>query len=223
MHQTLHTTTITFPEIQLQTRDAHKLRGYFGNLFKDQSPLLHNHLESGESQYRYPLVQYKITDKTPMLLGINEGAELLTDLFLKVQELRINDRTYPILSKNITNKRWDIGLDDDLHQYRYETLWMGLNQENHQKYTRTASEQAKQEQLKRIAISNILAFYKAFNLRLTKEQRIMLNIQVKEKSTRFKDQVMLAFSGGFTTNALLPDFAGLGKSVARGFGTIKKM
>ncbi|NPA46342.1 MAG: CRISPR-associated endonuclease Cas6 [Chlorobi bacterium] len=34
---------------------------------------------------------------------------------------------------------------------------------------------------------------------------------------------MLAFIGMFTTNAVLPDYAGIGKSVARGFGTILKM
>lgn len=220
MHQTILTTTITFPEIKLQARDAHKLRGYFGNMFRDYSPLLHNHLESGQSQYRYPLVQYKVTGHTPMLLGINEGAELLTSLFLKVQQLQLDGQTYPVLSKNIRNQRWQIGLADDLHQYRYETLWMGLNQENHRKYVQTESEQERQEQLKRIAVSNILSFYKAFGLLLPKEQRVLLSLQVQEKSTRFKDQHMLAFSGGFTTNALLPDFAGLGKSVARGFGTV---
>ncbi|TXK33286.1 DNA repair protein [Pontibacter qinzhouensis] len=220
MQQTIHTTAITFPEIQLQTRDAHKLRGYFGNLFREHSPLLHNHLESGQSQYRYPLVQYKVTGKTPMLLGLNEGAELLTSLFLKVQELQLDGLTYPVLSKNIRNQRWKIGVDSDLHHYRYETLWMGLNQDNHQRYMQTEPGQERQEQLKRIAISNILAFYKAFDLLLPKEQRIMLSLQVQEKSTRFKDQHMLAFSGGFTTNALLPDFVGLGKSVARGFGTV---
>lgn len=223
MHQTLHTTTITFPEIQLRTRDAHKLRGYFGKLFKEHSPLLHNHLESGESLYRYPLVQYKVTDQIPMLFGLNEGSELLTSLFLKVQELSLEGKVYPVLSKNIHHKRWNIGLDGDLHQYRYETLWMGLNQQNHKKYMQAASGEERQEQLKRIMVSNILAFYKSFGLLLPKEQRILLSLQVREKSARFKDQQMLAFSGGFTTNALLPDFAGLGKSVARGFGTVKKI
>ena len=29
---TLPQTIIRFPEIQLRTRDAHKIRGYFGNL-----------------------------------------------------------------------------------------------------------------------------------------------------------------------------------------------
>jgi len=158
-----------------------------------------------------------------MLFGLNEGAELLTSLFLKVQELCLEGQVYPVLSKNIHHKKWNIGLDDDLHQYRYETLWMGLNQQNHKKYLQAVSVEDRQEQLKRIMVSNILAFYKSFDLLLPKEQRILLNLQVREKSTRFKDQQMLAFSGGFTTNALLPDFAGLGKSVARGFGTVKKI
>ncbi len=56
----IQTTTIRFPEIQLQARDAHKLRGYFGNLFKEHSPLLHNHFEDGSLRYKYSLVQYKI-------------------------------------------------------------------------------------------------------------------------------------------------------------------
>ncbi len=40
-------TIIRFPDLRFQTRDAHKLRGFFGNLFKEYSPLLHNHFEDG--------------------------------------------------------------------------------------------------------------------------------------------------------------------------------
>src|SRR3954453_2232129 len=110
MQQTLHTTTITFPEIQLQARDAHKLRGYFGNLFREHSPLLHNHLESGESAYRYPLVQYKVLDGTPTLVGLNEGADLLISLFLNIKVLEIGGRSYPVLQKNIESKTVNIRL-----------------------------------------------------------------------------------------------------------------
>ncbi|MDZ7899258.1 MAG: CRISPR-associated endonuclease Cas6 [Arcicella sp.] len=34
---------------------------------------------------------------------------------------------------------------------------------------------------------------------------------------------MMAFGGTFMTNALLPDYIGLGKSVSRGFGSIVKL
>ena len=81
----LKITHLTFPDLRLAVRDAHKLRGYFGRVFQEYSPLLHNHLENGGVRYGYPLVQYKVIDGIPMLLGINEGATLLLDLFLRIK------------------------------------------------------------------------------------------------------------------------------------------
>jgi hypothetical protein len=51
----------------------------------------------------------------------------------------------------------------------------------------------------------------------------MANANVVEKQTHFKDQKMLAFSGDFVTNAVLPDLAGIGKAVSRGFGSVQKI
>lgn len=39
---------------------------------------------------------------------------------------------------------------------------------------------------------------------------------------QFKNEKMLGVYGQFTSNALVPDYIGLGKSVSRGFGTIIK-
>ena len=85
---------IKFPEIKLQTRDAHKLRGYFGNLFKEHSPILHNHYDDGRLRYKYPIIQYKVINNVPTLVGIGEGAELLPKLFLKIKELDIDGKKY---------------------------------------------------------------------------------------------------------------------------------
>ena len=116
---------IRFPEIKLKTRDAHKLRGFFGEIFKEHSPLLHNHYNNGSFRYRYPLVQYKVIKEVPMLVGLEEGANLLTELFLKIKEL------YWILLYQINRKNIEISNDprysDSLHSYRFESLWMGLN------------------------------------------------------------------------------------------------
>ena len=49
----------------------------------------------------------------------------------------------------------------------------------------------------------------------------MVNLKItNQRETQFKNNAMLAFEGGFVTNAILPELVGLGKSVARGFGTI---
>jgi hypothetical protein len=243
----LSTTIIKFPEINLLTRDAHKLRGYFGNLFKEHSELLHNHYADGSSKYKYPLVQYKVIDKIPHLVGIEEGGKLLVDLFLKIKTIDIERTVYQVNSKNITNTITEIGDFSKLREYKFETLWMGLNQENHKIYVEMNAQTEKNEFLGKQIQNNILSFYKGVGFYTT--ERIMAMVDrhgcaypqghldthgraypqggsypqgLQEKTTKFKDKTMLAFSGSFVTNAVLPDYIGIGKSVSRGFGTIIK-
>jgi hypothetical protein len=97
---------------------------------------------------------------------------------------------------------------------------MSLNQKNHQRYEK--SDQAEQKKLlERILIGNFLSFFKGMDHFI--ETKIEIDIQFREKQTRFKNNIMLAFEGSFKTNLELPDLIGLGKSVARGFGTIRQV
>lgn len=217
----LNLTRIRFPEIQLQTRDAHKLRGYFGNLFKEYSPVLHNHYEDGSLRYKYPLVQYKVIHHVPMLIGINEGAELLPQLFLKIKSIDIDGQSFPVHSKNIEHEMVEAGFSNDLHTYKFETLWMALNQENYAGY-RELDEKNQRVILNKILVGHILGFFRNIGLELQAHEHLMAKVDVREKSTNFKENKMIAFSGGFVVNALLPGGIGLGKSTARGFGTIMK-
>jgi hypothetical protein len=216
--QEIHQTIVRFPEIQLVSRDAHKLRGFFGRLFQEHSPLLHNHIGSGELLYRYPLVQYKVLDCIPTLIGLNEGADLLIRLFLKIKTLELEGRTYPVLEKNIQSKMIPIGLSNDLHSYRFETLWMALNQKNFSAFIREEEEQ-KLVHLKAILIGNILSFFTAMEYRA--QGAVMAKLKVtRHKEAQFKNNAMMAFEAEFITNSQLPDKIGLGKQTARGFGTI---
>jgi hypothetical protein len=211
---------IQFPDIKLQTRDAHKLRGYFGNLFKEHSPLLHNHYEDGSSRYAYPLVQYKVIERIPVLIGFQEGAELLVSLFLKIREIDIEGQQFPVLAKNVQQTQCTLTVNQQLYNYAFKTLWMALNQENFRKYLQL-DEKEKKNFLNHQLQNNILSFYKGLAFRTS--ERIMVTTQVNEKQTQFKNQSMLAFEGRFTTNAYLPDWAGIGKAVSRGFGTISQI
>ena len=218
----LSLTRVEFPEIELKTRDAHKLRGYFGNVFRSHSPLLHNHYETGELRYRYPLVQYKVLKGIPTLVALGEGAELLADLFLKIRDIEIEGRMYPVTNKHIKSSQWEIGVTNDLRKYQFKTLWMALNQKNHKAYI-LGNANEKSQLLKRILIGNILSFFKNTGLQLGPDQRIMTALEVEERKTTFKDHSMLAFTGTFTANVDLPNLIGIGKSVSRGFGTIHRL
>jgi hypothetical protein len=210
-------TIVRFPDIELLTRDAHKLRGFFGNMFKEHSPLLHNHYSDGKTRYGYPLVQYKVVDKTPTLVGFQEGADLLVSLFLKIREININSKVYPVLSKNIKQNNLELRVNDQLYNYQFKTLWMALNQDNFRDYQQLDDNQ-KISFLNHQLQNNILSFYKGLSFRIS--DRIMAISKLNEKNTLFKDKSMLAFEGEFTSNAFIPDLAGIGKAVSRGFGTV---
>jgi len=210
-------TKITFPNITLDRRDGHKLRGFFGNYFKEHSPLLHNHFDDGQLRFSYPLVQYKVVEGVPMLVGINEGAELLIELFLQMKTLNLYGMEIPIFSKNIESRQLETGLSKQLHSYRFGSLWMALNKNNYSDYCRS-NEMRQAEILQRVLIGNILSFWKGIGYTAT--ETLMVMPSTREKQTRFKDQEMLAFEGGFVANAVLPELVGIGKSVSRGFGVL---
>jgi hypothetical protein len=189
-------------------------------MFKDNSPLLHNHFEDGTNKYAYPLVQYKVINNIPCLVGLLDGAKLLIELFLKIKHIEIDGVGYIVNSKNISTKILEIGSFTKLTEYNFETLWIALNQKNHKLYLEIKNNDDKNEFLNKQLQNNILSFYKGIGFVAT--ERIMVAGKYSEKSTQFKNKQMLAFSGSFTTNATIPDFVGLGKSVSRGFGTVSK-
>jgi hypothetical protein len=213
---------ISFPEVRLEQRAASQLRGFFGNYFREHSPLLHNHYDDGRLRYKYPLVQYKVLGGTPVLVGLQEGAKLLTSLFCSIQTLHIGEREYTVLERDISYKVAPVGWTAELNDYQFASLWLPLNQQMYPDYQQKDGPE-RRSMLARILTGNILSFYKGIGLFLPASKRINVAMRPrKEHLTGFKNQVMTGISGGFTANVMLPDFIGLGKSVSRGYGAIVK-
>lgn len=211
---------IRFPEMYLKTRDAHKLRGFFGNLFKEHSSLLHNHYQNGDFKYEYPKVQYKVIENIPTLVGIGEGATLLTELFLRINHVNIENKEFEVNSKDIGFVNYTCGYSKELIDYKFATLWLALNQKNYRVY-KSYDERDKSSFLQKVLIGHILNFYSSISLKLKDHERLFSKVNVSERSTKFKGYKMIAFKGSFSVNAFLPMNIGLGRSVSRGFGTIK--
>jgi hypothetical protein len=215
----MHQTTITFPELRLSPRDGHKLRGYFSQLFGEQSDLWHNHNEEGKPIYRYPLIQYKVVRRQPMLIGLGEGAPLLIQHFMAVSEIDIDGLRLPVHSKQAKSRVVNIGVDGQLHRYQFENPWFALNQEHFVSYQKLSARE-QEEKLRSILVGHILAFFKGVDH--WEEQSIMTTLlEIKPVAAKFKNRSMMMFKGGFVSNVLLPDYIGLGKSVSRGFGSIR--
>jgi hypothetical protein len=198
-----------------------KLRGFFANNFGEYT-LLHNHLNDNKLFYKTPLIQYKILDNMPFVLGINEGAEILQKIYEDINYIKINYEEYKITEKIIIFRTDYYGISNTNISYTFITPWLALNQINYEKYLKLGLQEKRKELLEHILIGNIISMSKSFNY--TVSEKIKANLfQYQEVQTKFKGIPLLGFLATFSVNFNIPDFWGIGKSISKGFGTIKKL
>lgn len=212
-------------EDELPVRYGHKLRGFFANNLKNV--LFHQHKEDGSLRYKYPLIQYKIIDNTPLILGLGEGAEEIINHFLDIEELKIANKRYLQPAGRLKVDQEDLFINNnyDMPAYKYNfiTPWLGLSQKNYKKYKNNyldAAADKKMRFLKKLIIGNILSFAKGIDWWI--EEEIVVEAKLEEISVQFKNEDMIGFKGYFYSNIYLPGLIGLGKSTSRGFGSISR-
>lgn len=200
--------------------NAAKLRGFFATEFNNYV-LLHQHNGDGFI-YKYPLVQYKMINNVPLILGAKEGANVLENIYNKYHSIRLNSHIYEIVEKVINVKEEEFGIWAKNSSYSFLTPWLALNEENHKRYLQLVSWQVKKEFLAKILVGNIISMSKG--LGYTVPEPIKANIlKIQEVSASLKGTPMLGFLGTFSVNFEIPDYFGIGKSVSRGFGTVKRI
>lgn len=221
--KTLKIALLSLTNIRLKYSQTHKFRGYIGTLFKEYD-LIHNHDPStGKNIYRYPLIQFKIIDKIPVILAITDKAvKIFADIFMNLDEIDIEGTKIPIMEKDLKIENVVFGFSEETFAYNFLTPWIALNQKNHSKFVNESKEQ-KKELLKKTLTGNILSLAKGLGLWLEESQKINVTINVKPKFVNLKGEKMTAFTGDFKTNFVVPDFFGVGKSVSRGFGVVRRL
>ncbi len=215
----LKTFTLTFSSTRPILGSSAQLRGFFATKFTEYS-LLHQH-NADKLIFRYPLVQYKIIDGMPMVIGINDGAEVLKQIYDKYDEIKLGDEVYDIVEKGISVKNQEFGLSDKFHSYEFTTPWLALNQENYMKYYGMKNYYETQEFMRKTLIGNLLSMSKSLDYQVP--DRIKCDVKVKIRKSRLKDVNVMTFIGGFSSNFIIPDHLGIGKSVSRGFGAVRQL
>lgn len=216
--------TLNFNGIELSPSQIHKLRGYIGNVFIEYD-LIHNHdSDTGKHLYRYPLIQFKIINNMPCIIALTDKAvRVFSEIFMRLNEIVIDGKTIPIFEKDLKVERTEFGFSDETFVYEFLSPWVGLNQKNFKSFMIVETEMEKRDLLRRVLIGNILSMAKYLGVHLEKEQQIHTHIQLKQTKVTLKGNQMIGFNGIFKTNFRIPDHIGLGKSVSRGFGTIRRL
>lgn len=194
-----------------------KLRGYFANRFNEV--LFHNHNENGDFRYGYPLIQYKVIKNQPVIIGINEGAELIVKHFLDIDNIKLGNINFnkPTGNLKIENEKLEVS-ESEKYSYEFCSPWLGLNQNNYNEYLKSEN---KEVFLKGKLVGNILSFAKGINWWIDKKISIDV-LNFVECDVNYKNRKLQGFRGEFITNIKLPNNIGLGKSVSKGFGRIER-
>jgi hypothetical protein len=197
------------------------LRGFIGKMFST-NPIIHHHLNDGTAKliYSYPKIQYKIIDGLPSILGISEGVNVIEEICEKLHELELRGKIYTILDKRQEKREANIGITDNGLQYNFLTPWLALDEESYRRY-RKRNPQERQKQLESILIGNIISMAKGLEYVIT--DKLTATVNVREVPISLKGTPMLGFLGTFSVNFEIPDYWGIGKSVSRGFGTVKRV
>jgi len=197
------------------------LRGAVAHLYPEKI-LLHQHLEDGRLNYSYPIIQYKILNRECLILGFNEGAELLTQLDFINKTILLGEHRYQIVSNELYFQNVVFEVSETAVKYKFITPWLALNEKNFERFINLTDKKDRKDLLQKILIGNIISIAK--NLGYTVPETIDLDLLCfKEIGTSLKQVSMLGFLGTFSVNFSIPDYWGIGKSVSRGFGTVKRI
>jgi len=211
---------IIFSDVKIERRDTAKLRAYIAGGYPQFSEL-HNHMPDGKPIYRYPVIQYKVIDAKPMIIGLNHGCDILENFILDVEKLEISGHDVEINEKHVIKKNEEFGIcNSEVTEYKFKNPWFALNSDNYQKYIDSNTIE-KIKLLEKILIGNIISISKGFGY--TVKSEIKCRLMVTPLEIKLKDKTMLGFTGNFMVNFKMPNLIGIGKMVSRGFGAIERV
>jgi hypothetical protein len=208
---------------QLQAYDLPKFRAAIIEKTKRESDLFHNHQGEEGFHYRYPLIQYKIKDRKPCIICLNDATNEI-HLLLKQKDFKLN----------IGGKKYDLEIEDVRLTYinlrrtdeylHYSILhYMALNQDNYKLYRTLDSLVEKISFLENMLTKHLQIFADEIEPDITQPVSVKILEIKEEKHIEYKENFQLTFTLNFKANIAIPDFVGLGKGVSVGFGIVKSI
>jgi hypothetical protein len=205
-------------ERPVRSHEAPFLREVFGREFEERV-LQHNRGPDGEQVFEYPRVQFKVHESTATLLGVMEGSELLKKLWEDFDEGQLDSSQLGVVSSSFETREERLDSTPEPLKYRILTPWLALNEKNFRAYTGSRNQKFRRDELSRILVGNCMGMAKSLGVHFSEHVTADCGKLVSIKTT-VGGKGMIGFVGRFQINLRIPEYLGLGKSVARGFGMI---
>ncbi len=211
--------TIRICRVKLNVSDQNyissvKLRGFLGSLFVDDVEFHHH----SERSYHYPLIQYKRIKTDLLILGLQEYAKVLMNKMSVVDSISTKQGNFKVYSQELDLSTWRIRNVSCC--YDFVTPWLALNEANYSEFKYCDSSKQKAF-LEKIIVGNTLSCLKGLGIFVDYRIESFI-VSFSSFCVSVHGNPFEAFTARFFLNVDLPDFIGLGKSVSKGFGTIRR-
>jgi len=211
-----------FKSNDFSQNDINYIRAYLREKYPNR-PEIDNHKDNNEFRYVYPELQFKIVNGNLSIIGHNSGIEILTDMVAgNLDEVNIQGDIKKVNNIQLQSFQEKFGLANKKIEYKFIQPWMALNEKNHKKLHRTPVSEW-DEELCRILKGNFMSISRGFDYWIPDLDELEVEGSFDPDTTEFKGKEMDIFYGKFETNFYIPDYLGIGKQVARGYGTVKKI
>ncbi len=224
MHQ-IRILEVSF-DTHIQPYQLPQFRGAIINKVGFEHDLFHNHDKEKNNFYnRYPLIQYKLdTNKgqmRPMILCVENGIEEAFHFFSK-SDLTVNIKgiQYELKIARLNVNTYTINTEQTTNSYHLHK-WQALNRDAYKEYCQIESSSLKLLFLEKRLQTHIRSFASGVGCRYEQPLSIEITNVLKTEWINFKNIKILAFTVDFKTNISLPDYIGLGKGSALGYGVTR--
>lgn len=206
---------------KLRHGEEQMLRGAILKMMGDGIPLLyHNHIGNG-LRYSYPLIQYKVLDGSPAIVGIGDVGKSLMNLPKQCQ-LLIGDQSREYQLGKMSIEPYDPEVSDEPKMYAI-TRYIPLNTANMEEFDSLPALTDRICFLENIINANILAFFKGIGYHCDEEIHTAISSIDKRYDLYYKGVRFYGFDLKIITNVVIPDNVGLGKSSSVGFGVVQRI
>lgn len=212
---TLQTFTLTLTPPGLTADAARDFLRFFSTAVSEYTRL---HPEgAGRFIHQYPVVQYRDVDGVPMVIGVNEGAAVLS---AAGDTIEVGAETFQVQGRDEQVREEAFGVSEEMLSYEFVTPWLALNQEQARTFYTLKGKPRRDGFLQKILLKQIGSLARAVGYTIAGPVSITTNLHFQKD--RLGGAGAILFTGTFSVNFCIPDLLGLGRSVPEGFGAVRR-
>ena len=198
---------------------ADELRSFFADKVAEYSALHKNNTSA--FIHRYPVLQCKQIKNSVLVIGISQGADCLYGLSRDQMILGRGESICRITSRDTAIREEVFGIADSFFTYEFLTPWLALNQQYAKKFYDLKGKPERDAFMQKLLTTHLQTLARSLDYPLPEAGHLHGKCPLRTGADRWRKRDR--FPGKIPDKSPVPDYLGIGRSVSKGYGTIREI